>query len=103
MTKLLRGWRPRRAFSVVLDARAAKDAKLAITADLDNVPLETAVRILADMASLKPVALSNTFYVTSIANARVLEAERTTGSPPHPTSVPKKAKEDPPKPSASKG
>jgi RNA polymerase sigma factor (sigma-70 family) len=89
--------------SVVLDARAARDAKIAITADLDNVPLETAVRILADMAALKPVALGNTFYVTTIANARMLEAERTASSPPHPISAPKKAKEDPPKTSASKG
>jgi RNA polymerase sigma factor (sigma-70 family) len=81
--------------SVVLDARAAQDAKIAITADLDNVPLENAVRILADMAALKPVALgSNTFYVTTVANARALEAERAATPPPHLASGAKKAKED---------
>lgn len=83
--------------SIVLDARAARDAKVAITADLDNVPLETAVRILSDMAALKPVAMGNTIYVTTAANARVLEAERKAGSPQQPTSAPKKLKEETPK------
>jgi hypothetical protein len=61
--------------SVVLDARAEESAQLPITADLHNVPLETALRVLADMADLKPVAMDNLIYVTSKDNAKVLEAE----------------------------
>jgi RNA polymerase sigma factor (sigma-70 family) len=83
--------------SIVLDARAARDAKVAITADLDNVPLATAVRILSDMAALKLVAMGNTLYVTTAANARKLEAERKASPPQQPTSAPKKLKEEAPK------
>jgi RNA polymerase sigma-70 factor (ECF subfamily) len=83
--------------NIVLDARVARDAKVAITADLDNAPLETAVRILSDMAALKPVAMGNTLYVTTAANACKLEAERKASAPQPPTSAPKKPKEEAPK------
>jgi hypothetical protein len=80
--------------SIVLDPRAAR---VTITADLDNVPLEAAVRILSDMASLKPVTMGNTFYVTTAANACKLEAERKTNPPNQPASATKKLKEESPK------
>src|SRR5260370_22515429 len=47
--------------SIVLDAQKAaqmaQDPKLEVTADFHNVPLKNAVRILADMAGLKSLAL----------------------------------------------
>jgi hypothetical protein len=61
--------------TVVLDARHQEEAKLEVTADLKNVPFMTALRVLADMADLKPVAMDNLIYVTSKENAKVLEAE----------------------------
>jgi RNA polymerase sigma factor (sigma-70 family) len=62
--------------SVVLDVRAQDIAKpMEITADFRNVPLETAVRVLADMADLKSVVMDNLIYVTSKENAKILEAE----------------------------
>ncbi len=61
--------------SVVLDARAEESAQLPITADLHNVPLETALLVLTDMADLRPVVMANLVYVTSKENAKVLEAE----------------------------
>jgi RNA polymerase sigma factor (sigma-70 family) len=61
--------------SVILDVRTAEKAQVAITADVDNVPLEDAVRILADMAGLRPVALENVLYVTTPLNAAKMTAE----------------------------
>ncbi len=51
--------------SVVLDARTAEKTQVAVTAELNNVPLLDAVRVLSDMAGLRPVALDNVLYVTT--------------------------------------
>lgn len=60
--------------NVVLDARAGGKAKTIVTASLNNVPIDTAVLILADMVDLRPVALDNVLYVTSKENAEQLLA-----------------------------
>jgi hypothetical protein len=62
--------------NVVLDVRAAKEAATQVTADLTNVPLDTAVGMLADMAGLKLVPRDNVLYVTSKENACALMKER---------------------------
>jgi hypothetical protein len=62
-------------FEIILDARMAEGAKAPITASLDNVPVDTAVQLLADMADLKSVLIDNVLYVTLKENARTLEAE----------------------------
>jgi hypothetical protein len=61
--------------SVVLDPRSDK-ARKTLTAALDNVPLDTAVGLIADMADLKAVSLDNVLYVTGRENAKELEAEK---------------------------
>jgi RNA polymerase sigma factor (sigma-70 family) len=61
--------------NVVLDVRQAEKAKTPVSATLRNVPVETAVRVLADMAELKPVRMDNLLYVTSRDNAKRLEEE----------------------------
>jgi hypothetical protein len=66
-------------FSVVLDIRAADKAKTPITASLTNLPLDSAVRVLADMAGLRAVRNDNALYITSIQNAVQL---RPTDGPP---------------------
>jgi hypothetical protein len=63
-------------FNIVLDVRMAESAKAPVTARLDNVPLDTAVQLLADMGDLKAVLIDNVLYVTLKDNARALEAER---------------------------
>jgi hypothetical protein len=64
-------------FNVVMDAgRAGDKAKATVTATFDNVPLDTAVRLLADMAGLKAVRLDNVFYVTTPANADAIQEEQ---------------------------
>src|SRR5262249_55440478 len=62
--------------SVVVDARVAEKAKVAVTAAFAAVALETAVRVLADMADLKSVAIDKVLYVTTRENAKMLQAEQ---------------------------
>jgi hypothetical protein len=70
--------------SIVLDARARQKAQTAITARFhDDVALQDAVRMLADMAELKIVYLVTGLYVTTPEHAPVLQKElrRTYGLP----------------------
>ena len=62
--------------NIVLDPRAGEKAQTAVTARLMNVPVDTAVRILADMADLQVVRLDNVLYVTTRENAARLQAQR---------------------------
>jgi hypothetical protein len=63
-------------FSVVLDTRqAGEHSRAAVTALLNNVPLDTAVRLLADQANLQAVLLDNVLQVTTKERARALKAE----------------------------
>jgi RNA polymerase sigma factor (sigma-70 family) len=55
--------------NIVLDVRLKEKAKTPVTASLQHVPLETAVRLLADMAEVKAVSLDNVIYVTTKENA----------------------------------
>jgi hypothetical protein len=61
-------------FNVLLDNRAADKAKTPVSAKLLNTPLDTALRLLADMADLRSVQLDNVLYVTTKENAAALEA-----------------------------
>jgi hypothetical protein len=62
--------------SVVVDSRASDKAKTSVTATLNNVPIDTAVLILADMADLRSVTLDNVLYVTTKENAELLRARQ---------------------------
>jgi hypothetical protein len=62
--------------SVLVDGRLGDKAKTPVSATLKNdVTLETAVRLLADMSSLKAVLVGGTLYVTTKENAAALRAE----------------------------
>jgi hypothetical protein len=58
--------------NLVLDPGSTKAGQTALTLRLDEVPLETAVEVLADEAGLRVVRLSNVLYVTSEARAEKL-------------------------------
>src|SRR5262249_14483863 len=63
--------------SVVIDeGRVGDQARRAVTASLTNVPLDTAVQLLADQAGLEAVLLDNVFYITTPANARLMRVEQ---------------------------
>jgi hypothetical protein len=77
LDQALRELSERTGINIVLDARSAERAtKTPVTATLTNVAPDTAVRVLADMADLKPVALDSVLYVTSKPNAEALQAEQ---------------------------
>lgn len=62
--------------NIVLDNRQEKLLEKLVTADFQQVPLDTIVRLLTDMADLRTVPIDNTLYVTSPDNARALQAEQ---------------------------
>jgi hypothetical protein len=62
------------AANLIVDARAAKDAQNPVSLKLDDVSLEVAVQLLADMAGLRPVRVGNVLYVTTKNNATELQA-----------------------------
>lgn len=66
--------------SVILDARVALRLRQEGQADLNitfnNVPLDTAVRLLADMSDLGVVAIDSVLYVTTKNNADELQQEQ---------------------------
>src|SRR5262249_52596277 len=60
--------------NLLVDARTGK-AETKITVTLDQVPLETAVRLMTEMADLTAVRLDNVLFVTGEATAKRLRAE----------------------------
>jgi hypothetical protein len=60
------------ATNLVLDARVTKEGLTAVTLNLEDVPLEVAVRLMANQAGLRPVRTGNVLYVTTKANAAEL-------------------------------
>jgi hypothetical protein len=63
-------------FNIVLDGRVGDKATQPVSSVFVNVTLDTAVRLLADMADLQPILIENVLYVTSPENAARLEKER---------------------------
>jgi hypothetical protein len=62
--------------NITVDPRVAEGAKTAVTATLINAPLDSSVRLLADMAGLRAAAVDNILYVTTKENADRLNAEQ---------------------------
>jgi RNA polymerase sigma factor (sigma-70 family) len=60
-------------YNIVIDPQLAGKLKTPVTATLKNVPLDTAVRVLAGMDSLRAVRVDNVFYVTPAENADWVE------------------------------
>jgi type II secretory pathway component GspD/PulD (secretin) len=61
--------------NVTLDSRVEKEAKTTVSLDLEDVPLETAVRLLAEMAGLKPVRVGGALFVTKKETATEIRGE----------------------------
>jgi hypothetical protein len=60
--------------TIALDPRETTDMR--VTETLNNVPVDTAVRLLADMCDLEAVALDSVLYVTSKSNAEMLQEQQ---------------------------
>jgi hypothetical protein len=63
------------ATNLLVDSRVQKEAQNPVTLQLDDVPLETAVRLMAEMAGLKPVRVGNVLFVTTKATAAEIKAD----------------------------
>jgi hypothetical protein len=64
------------AANLLLDTRVAdKDRKTQLTLQMEDVPLDTAVRLLAETAGLKPVKVGNVYLVTTKKIAAELRAD----------------------------
>jgi hypothetical protein len=81
----------RTGFNVVLDEAVAKEkGATPVTARLRNVPIDTAVLVLASQGSLGMAELDNVFYVTTEEKAASLAKRHALLRPP-PRKEPKKA------------
>jgi hypothetical protein len=58
--------------NIVIDPRLGEKANKAVTLKLEDVPLETAVRLLAEVADLGTVRMSNVLFVTTPERAEKL-------------------------------
>jgi hypothetical protein len=61
--------------NLVIDPRQVKVAQATVTLRLDDVPLETAVRLLSELGGLKPVRMGTVVFVTSEERADKLKAD----------------------------
>jgi hypothetical protein len=61
-------------FNILIDTRSAEQAKTPVSAKLRNMPLDSALRLLSNMADLRPIQLDNALFVTTTENAAALEA-----------------------------
>jgi hypothetical protein len=62
--------------NIVFDSRQQEPGELPVSITVQHVPLETVVRLLADMVELKAIAIDNVLYVTSPENAEKLVREQ---------------------------
>jgi hypothetical protein len=64
------------ATNVVVDPRVDEAARVAsLSMQLEEVPLEMAVRVMAEAAGLKPARIGNVLFVTTEVQANELEAD----------------------------
>lgn len=61
--------------NVVIDPRLKDKANSGVSLKLDDVPLETAVRLLAEVADLRAVRMNNVLFVTTPERAEKLRAD----------------------------
>jgi hypothetical protein len=73
--KALKGLARETATNLLLDNRAQKEGQTAVTMQVEDVPLETAVRLIGEAAGLKAVRLGNVVLVTTKSHAAELRAE----------------------------
>jgi hypothetical protein len=63
------------SINVVLDERVrARAQRVTLNAAIRDAPMDTALRILADMAELGVAVADNVFYVTDVENARTMQS-----------------------------
>ncbi len=61
--------------NVVIDARLAKEGQALITVEMHDLPLDTAVYMLAEMVGLLPVRVDNVLYITTKDNVAAIRCD----------------------------
>jgi hypothetical protein len=73
------------AVNVVVDPRLGDKAKKAVTLKLEDVPLETAIRLLAEVTDMRAVRSSNVLFITTPEKAKDFKDDGpTTPAPANP-------------------
>ncbi len=70
--------------NLVIDPRHIKKGSEPVTMKLDDVPLEVAVRLIAEMAGMRSVRQANVLFVTSKETAAELKKEEEQPATPNP-------------------
>jgi hypothetical protein len=76
------------ATNLMVDSRVAKEAQTPVSLQLEDVPLETAVRLMAESAGLKAVRVGNVLFVTNKANANEMKSDNDLIPHPQPGAAP---------------
>jgi hypothetical protein len=84
MTEAVRRLARETGTNVLIDTRVNKEADTKVTLQLEDVPLDTAIRLMAEMAGLKPVRVGNVLFVTSKANANDMRQDPDLANPNNP-------------------
>jgi len=61
--------------NLLVDSRLAKEAQTPVTLQIDDVPLDTAVRLISEMAALKVVRVGNVLFITNKATAQEMRQD----------------------------
>lgn len=75
MSAVIRDLAKRTGLNVFVDPRISKEASRDVTLELEDTTLETAVRLLAELADLKSVRVGNVLFITDADRASKLRAE----------------------------
>jgi RNA polymerase sigma factor (sigma-70 family) len=72
----LRNLAQQSGYNIIVDPRIVEKLRIPTRAELNNVPVDTAVRLFANMAGMSVVRLDNVLYVTTPDNAKHLREEQ---------------------------
>jgi hypothetical protein len=71
----------RKAVNLVVDQKAKKEAERKVSLRVEDVAMDTAVRLLAEQAGLKAARIDNVLYVTTPEQAMAIAAENRANVP----------------------
>jgi hypothetical protein len=75
LKKAVRELAKNHGINLVIDPKVATEADAPVTLQLDDTGLETALRLLAEMANLKAVRMGNVMFVTNEEKAKKIRKE----------------------------
>jgi hypothetical protein len=73
--KAVRDLAKKHGINLLIDPKMLKQADAAVSLELDNTSLETAIRMLAELADLKPARMGNVMFITSDERAKKIREE----------------------------